>query len=163
MNEVRPKKELRTADIARIMKLLPHRYPFLMIDRIIDMDGDISATGVKCVTMNEPYFQGHFPQFPIMPGVLLIEGMAQTAGALCADGFDQAYEPSVVFFMTIDRAKFRRPVVPGDTVHYLVKKIRSRGKVFRFDCRALVNGQLVAEAEIQAMITDLSVLEQQPT
>jgi len=149
-----PKKELRTADINRVMKLLPHRYPFLMIDKIIDMDGDGSAVGVKAVTMNEPFFQGHFPQFPVMPGVLLIEGMAQTAGALCADGFGADYEPSLVFFMTIDKAKFRRPVVPGDTIYYHVRKVRSRGRVFRFLCEAKVNGLLVAEAEVQAMIAD---------
>jgi 3-hydroxyacyl-[acyl-carrier-protein] dehydratase len=159
MAEDTPKRELRTADIARIMKLLPHRYPFLMIDKIIDMDGDISAIGIKAVTINEPFFQGHFPQFPVMPGVLLIEGMAQTAGALCADAMGETYEPKLVFFMSIDAAKFRRPVVPGDTVHYHVKKIRSRGRVFRFGCQAKVNGQLVAEAEIGAMIADPSVLE----
>ncbi len=159
MSEDSPKRELRKADIARIMKLLPHRYPFLMIDKIVDMDGDQSATGIKAVTINEPFFQGHFPQFPVMPGVLLIEGMAQTAGALCADAMGETYEPTLVFFMSIDNAKFRRPVLPGDTVHYHVKKIRSRGRVFRFACEAKVNGQLVAEAEIGAMITDPSVLE----
>jgi len=153
------KRELRKADIMRVMKLLPHRYPFLMIDKIIDMDGDNSAIGVKAVTINEPFFQGHFPKFPVMPGVLLIEGMAQTAGALCSDGLGEDYEPSLVFFMSIDKAKFRRPVFPGDTVHYHVKKIRSRGRVWRFGCEAKVNGQLVAEAEIGAMITDPSVLE----
>ncbi len=159
--EVSPKRELRSADIARLMKLLPHRYPFLMIDKIVDMDGDLSATGIKAVTINEPFFQGHFPQFPVMPGVLLIEGMAQTAGALCADAMGETYEPTLVFFMSIDGAKFRRPVMPGDTVHYHVKKIRSRGRVFRFACEARVNGQLVAEAEVGAMITDPSVLEKQ--
>ena len=159
MNDLSPKKELRSADIARVMKLLPHRYPFLMIDKIIDMNGDQSATGIKSVTINEPFFQGHFPQFPVMPGVLLIEGMAQTAGALCADGLGENYEPTLVFFMSIDGAKFRRPVVPGDTVHYHVKKIRSRGRVWRFGCEARVNGQLVAEAEIGAMITDVAALE----
>ena len=158
MKDEPPKKELRSADIARVMKLLPHRYPFLMIDRIIDMDGDRSATGIKAVTINEPFFQGHFPQFPVMPGELLIEGMAQTAGALAADGLSEDYEPSLVFFMTIDGAKFRRPVVPGDTVHYHVKKVRARGRVFRFACEARVNGQLVAEAEIQAMITDAAAV-----
>ena len=161
MTEVSPKRELRSADIARLMKLLPHRYPFLMIDKIVDMDGDLSATGIKAVTINEPFFQGHFPQFPVMPGVLLIEGMAQTAGALCADAMGETYEPTLVFFMSIDGAKFRRPVMPGDTVHYHVKKIRSRGRVFRFACEARVNGQLVAEAEVGAMITDPSVLEKQ--
>jgi 3-hydroxyacyl-[acyl-carrier-protein] dehydratase len=161
MTEESPKRELRSADIARIMKLLPHRYPFLMIDKIIEMDGDKSAIGIKAVTINEPFFQGHFPQFPVMPGVLLIEGMAQTAGALCADAMGENYEPTLVFFMSIDGAKFRRPVLPGDTVHYHVKKIRARGKVFRFGCEARVNGQLVAEAEIGAMITDPSVLDKQ--
>lgn len=156
-----PKRELRTADITRIKKLLPHRYPFLMIDKIIDMDGTDSAVGIKAVSINEPFFQGHFPQFPVMPGVLLIEGMAQTAGALCADGFGENYEPTLVFFMSIDGAKFRRPVVPGDTVHYHVKKIRARGRVFRFGCEARVNGLLVAEAEVGAMITDPSVLDKQ--
>ena len=155
MNDQTPaKKQMRTADIMRVMKLLPHRYPFLMIDKIIEMDGDQSAIGVKAVSINEPFFQGHFPQFPVMPGVLLIEGMAQTAGALCADGFGADYEPSLVFFMTIDKAKFRKPVVPGDTVYYHVRKIRSRGRVFRFGCEAKVNGALVAEAEVQAIIAD---------
>jgi 3-hydroxyacyl-[acyl-carrier-protein] dehydratase len=149
-----PKRELRTADIQKIMKLLPHRYPFLMIDRIEDMDGDSYGVGVKAVTINEPFFQGHFPEFPVMPGVLLIEGMAQTAGALCADALGENYEPSLVFFMTIDKAKFRRPVVPGDTVRYHVKKVRSRGRVFRFMCEAKVGDTLVAEAEVQAMIAD---------
>ncbi len=155
MNDQVPKREMRSADIARVMKLLPHRYPFLLIDKIIEMEGDYSAVGIKAVTINEPFFQGHFPQFPVMPGVLLIEGMAQTAGALSADGLSENYEPSLVFFMTIDKAKFRRPVVPGDTVYYHVKKIRARGKVFRFGCEARVNGLLVAEAEIGAMITDV--------
>ncbi len=161
MADENPKRELRSADIARLMKLLPHRYPFLMIDRIIEMDGDQSAIGVKAVTINEPFFQGHFPQFPVMPGVLLIEGMAQTAGALCADAMGETYEPTLVFFMSIDGAKFRRPVRPGDTVHYHVKKIRSRGRVFQFGCEAKVNGQVVAEAKVGAMITDPSVLEKQ--
>ena len=159
MSEESPKRELRKADIERIMVLLPHRYPFLMIDKIIEMDGDKSAIGVKAVTINEPFFQGHFPSFPVMPGVLLIEGMAQTAGALCADAMGENYEPTLVFFMSIDGAKFRRPVRPGDTVHYHVTKIRSRGKVFQFACEAKVNGQLVAEAKVGAMITDPSVLE----
>ena len=158
MNDVSPKRELRSADIARVMKLLPHRYPFLMIDKIVDMDGDNSAVGIKAVTINEPFFQGHFPQFPVMPGVLLIEAMAQTAGALCADNLGEKYEASLVFFMTIDKAKFRRPVVPGDTVHFHVKKVRSRGRVFRYGCEAKVNGQLVAEAEVQAMIADAAAV-----
>ncbi|MDX2265704.1 MAG: 3-hydroxyacyl-ACP dehydratase FabZ [Hyphomicrobiales bacterium] len=148
------KKELKTADIAQIMKLLPHRYPFLMVDKIIDMDGDNSAIGIKNVTINEPHFQGHFPNFPVMPGVLLIEGIAQTAGALCVSNLGADYEPQLVYFMTIDRARFRRPVVPGDTLHYHVTKRRNRGRVWRFDGVVRVAGQIVAEAEVSAMIID---------
>jgi 3-hydroxyacyl-[acyl-carrier-protein] dehydratase len=154
MPEAASRETLGTADIARVLKLLPHRYPFLMIDRIIDIDADNSATGVKNVTFNEPFFQGHFPNFPIMPGVLLIEGMAQTAGAICVAALGEVYQPQVVYFMGIDKAKFRRPVVPGDTVHYHVRKIRNRGPVWRFACEAKVNGTLVAEGEISAMIVD---------
>lgn len=152
MTEAASKETLGTADIARVLSLLPHRYPFLMIDRIIDIDADNSATGVKNVTINEPFFQGHFPNFPIMPGVLLIEGMAQTAGAICVAALGETYQPQVVYFMGIDKAKFRRPVVPGDTVHYHVRKIRNRGPVWRFQCEAKVAGVLVAEGEISAMI-----------
>ena len=148
------KKELGTADIVRILKLLPHRYPFLLVDKIVDMDGDLSAVGIKNVTINEQFFQGHFPNFPVMPGVLLIEGMAQTAGALCVANLSESYEPQLVYFMSIDRARFRRPVLPGDTVHYHMTKKRNRGRVWRFDGKAKVNGQVVAEAEISAMIVD---------
>ncbi len=156
-SETKPgRKELGTADIVRILKLLPHRYPFLLVDKIIDMDGDSSAVGVKNVTINEPFFQGHFPNFPVMPGVLLIEGMAQTAGALCVANLDETYEPQLVYFMAIDRARFRKPVLPGDTVHYHMTKKRNRGRVWRFEGQARVNGQLVAEAEISAMIVDPS-------
>ena len=146
--------KLGSADSVRLLKLLPHRYPFLLVDKIIDMDRDESATGIKNVTINEPFFQGHFPSFPVMPGVLLIEGMAQTAGALCVHNLGDNYEPQLVYFMGIDGAKFRRPVVPGDTVHYHVKKLRSRGRAWRFSCEAKVDGRLVAEAEISAMIVD---------
>lgn len=145
---------LGTADIVRILKLLPHRYPFLLVDRIIEMDSDNSGIGIKNVSYNEPFFQGHFPNFPVMPGVLLIEGMAQTAGALCVATLAEAYEPQLVYFMAIDRARFRRPVLPGDTVHYHMVKKRNRGRVWRFEGKAMVNGQLVAEAEISAMIVD---------
>ncbi len=147
-------KKLGSADIARVMKLLPHRYPFLMIDRLQDMDGDDSCVGVKNVTINEPFFQGHFPQFPVMPGVLIIEGLAQTAGALCVASLGEDYNPQVVYFMGIDKAKFRRPVVPGDQLHYHVRKLRSRGRVWRFYGEARVNGHVVAEAEVSAMIAD---------
>jgi 3-hydroxyacyl-[acyl-carrier-protein] dehydratase len=148
------KKALGSADISRILQLLPHRYPFLLVDRIIDMKGDESAVGIKAVSVNEPFFQGHFPGFPVMPGVLIIEGMAQTAGALCVSNLDAIYKPQLVYFMGIDRAKFRKPVLPGDLLHYHVEKIRSRGRAWRFYGEAKVNGQLVAEAEVSAMILD---------
>jgi 3-hydroxyacyl-[acyl-carrier-protein] dehydratase len=145
---------LGTADIARVMKLLPHRYPFLMVDRMYDMKGDESCIGVKNVTINEPFFQGHFPQYPVMPGVLIIEGLAQTAGALCVSTIDENYHAELVYFMGIDNAKFRKPVLPGDQLHYHVTKVRNRGRVWRFRGVAKVNGQVVAEAEISAMLAD---------
>ncbi|MEM7620810.1 MAG: 3-hydroxyacyl-ACP dehydratase FabZ [Pseudomonadota bacterium] len=159
MSEIGGKTELNSADILELLKLLPHRYPFLMVDRVIDMDGDRSAIGIKNVTINEPHFQGHFPTFPVMPGVLLIEGMAQTAGALCVSTVTDEYEPHLVFFMAIDRARFRKPVTPGDTVHYHVKKVRSRGGAWRFSAEAKVNDVLVCEAEISAMILDKEAAE----
>lgn len=154
MNEANAGETLDTADIARVLKLLPHRYPFLMIDRIVEIDADNSAVGIKNVTINEPCFQGHFPDFPVMPGVLLVEGMAQTAGAICVAALGETYQPQIVYFMSIDKAKFRRPVFPGDCVHFHVRKIRNRGPVWRFQCEAKVTGTLVAEAEISAMIVD---------
>jgi 3-hydroxyacyl-[acyl-carrier-protein] dehydratase len=155
MSDAKPMKtELGTADIMRVMQLLPHRYPFLLVDRIIDMDRDESAIGIKNVTINEPFFQGHFPQFPIMPGVLIIEGMAQTAGALCVHNLGGEYKPQLVYFMGIDGAKFRKPVLPGDQLRYHVKKTRSRGRAWRFFAEAKVDGKTVAEAEISAMIVD---------
>lgn len=144
------KATLETADILEIMKLLPHRYPFLLVDRIIEIDGDNSAIGIKNVTANEPQFMGHFPGAPIMPGVLLIEGMAQTAGAICARVSQQS--GNLVYFMTIDNARFRKPVVPGDRVEFHVTKLKQRGNIWKFHCDAKVDGGLVAEADYSAMI-----------
>lgn len=143
---------LRTADIAELLKALPHRYPFLMIDRIVDMRGDESAIGIKNVTANEPQFLGHFPENPVFPGVLLVEGMAQTAGAICifATKLDG---PKNVFFMTIDRAKFRKPVTPGDTVEYHVTKIAHKRNMWWYRGEAKVGGVVVAEAEVGAMLS----------
>jgi 3-hydroxyacyl-[acyl-carrier-protein] dehydratase len=146
---------LQSFDIQRIFELLPHRYPFLMVDRIVDVDGDNSAVGIKAVTVNEPHFAGHFPGVPIMPGVLLIEGMAQTAGAICAAALNRP-TPSTVFFMTIDQAKFRKPVRPGATVEYHVEKLRNRGNIWKYRAEARVDGVKVAEAVVSAMIGDES-------
>lgn len=143
---------LQSMDILKLMKLLPHRYPFLLVDRIVDIDGDDSAVGIKNVTVNEPHFQGHFPGLPVMPGVLIIEAMAQTAGAICMLKTAQD-RPSRVYFMTIDNAKFRRPVVPGDRMEIHVKKVKNRGNIWRFACAAMVDGGKVAEAQISAMLS----------
>lgn len=143
-----------SADIQRILSALPHRYPFLMVDRIIDIRGDQSAIGIKNVTANEPQFLGHFPGNPVFPGVLLIEGMAQTAGAICILSKNLAGRPQVVYFMTIDKAKFRKPVIPGDTIEYHVTKLNQRRTMWWFRGEAKVAGQLVAEAEVGAMTAD---------
>ncbi len=144
---------LQTFDIQRLYQLLPHRYPFLMVDRIVDVDGDDSAVGIKSVTINEPHFAGHFPGLPIMPGVLLIEGIAQTAGAICAAARGRSGS-SIVYFMTIDQAKFRKPVVPGNVVEYHVRKVRHRRNAWKFTGEARVDGVTVAEAVVSAMIAD---------
>ena len=146
------KATLGVADLREILTLLPHRYPFLLVDKIIEIDSDESAIGIKNVTVNEPHFMGHFPDHPIMPGVLLIEGMAQTAGAICARKSRSG--SNLVYFMTIDNARFRKPVVPGDRVEYHVVKQKQRGNIWKFHCDAKVDGQLVAEADIGAMIVN---------
>jgi len=151
MTENSSSNALTSADIMQLMGALPHRYPFLLIDKIIDIDGDNSAVGIKNVTINEPFFTGHFPGNPIMPGVLIIEAMAQTAGAisLFARG---AENPGVVYFLTIDKAKFRKPVIPGDQLRLCVRKLKQRANISRFECYAEVDGVRVAEAEVAAMI-----------
>jgi 3-hydroxyacyl-[acyl-carrier-protein] dehydratase len=155
MNETATaKKELVSIDVLRLMELLPHRYPFLLVDRVVEIDRDESGVGIKNVTINEPFFQGHFPGFPVMPGVLIVEAMAQTAGAICLNNAGVSNIPQIVYFMGIDNAKFRKPVLPGDQLRMHVKKVRSRGPVWRFSCEAKVNGQTVAEADISAMIVD---------
>ena len=145
-----------SADIQRILSALPHRYPFLMVDRIVDIRGDQSAIGIKNVTANEPQFLGHFPGTPVFPGVLLIEGMAQTAGAICILSKNLVGRPQLVYFMTIDKAKFRKPVVPGDTVEFHMTKMNQRRTMWWFRGEAKVDGQLVAEAEVGAMTADAS-------
>jgi 3-hydroxyacyl-[acyl-carrier-protein] dehydratase len=145
---------LESADIAAILKLLPHRYPFLMIDRVVDMVGDQRAVGIKNVTINEPQFQGHFPGNPVFPGMLILEGMAQTGGALIIHSRRDQQKPQTVYFLTVDKAKFRKPVMPGDTVEYHMTKIANRKTMWWFRGEAKVGGQIVAEAELGAMIAD---------
>ncbi len=139
-------------DVERIMTMIPHRYPFLMIDRVVDIVPNVRATGVKNVTINEPYFAGHFPQRPVMPGVLIVEAMAQTAAVFVVNTLGPDAEGKLVYFMSIDGARFRKPVVPGDQLRVEVTKERSRGNVWRFAGRAMVDGVLVAEATYAAMI-----------
>lgn len=147
-------KTLGAIDVQRVLALLPHRYPFLMVDRIEEIDGDNSAIGIKNVTVNEPHFQGHFPSRPVMPGVLILEAMAQTAGAICIEAADGARPPGVVYLTSIDSAKFRRPVVPGDTLRIRVTKIRQRMNLWKFRASAEVDGLVVAEAEVSAVMSE---------
>jgi 3-hydroxyacyl-[acyl-carrier-protein] dehydratase len=145
---------VQSLDIQQIMGVLPHRYPFLLVDRIIEIRGDQSCIGIKNVTANEPFFQGHFPGQPVMPGVLLLEGMAQSAGAICAllQGADRPLQK--VYFLTVDKAKFRRPVIPGDRVEYHMQRITRRKKMWWYRGEAKVDGALACEAEVGAMIAE---------
>ena len=141
-------------DIEQIQKMIPHRYPFLLIDRVIDLVPNQSAIGIKNVTFNEPHFMGHFPSKPIMPGVLIIEAMAQTSAVLVVKTLENEVAGKLVYFMSIDEAKFRKIVTPGDTLHLIVNKEKNRGNVWKFKAKALVNDAIVAEATFTAMIVD---------
>ena len=142
-------------DIGRIMDVLPHRYPFLLVDRIVEVEGDKRIVGIKNVTINEPFFQGHFPGHPIMPGVLIIEAMAQVGGMLLLTHFEaQNVEDKVVYFMSLDNVKFRRPVLPGDQIRFELEMIAFRGKTCRMKGVGFVDGQVVAEAEMMAVVVD---------
>lgn len=144
--------EETTADLERIKRMIPHRYPFLLIDRVERIRKRESAIGVKNVTANEPHFQGHFPAKPIMPGVLIVEAMAQTAGVLVVETLGMIDQDLLVYFMTLDKARFRRRVEPGDVLELHVNILRGRGKVWKFWGEGRVNGDIAAEAEFSAMI-----------
>ncbi len=141
-------------DINRIMEMIPHRYPILLLDRIVELEKDTRAVGLKNVTFNEPHFMGHFPQRPIMPGVLIIEAMAQTSAVLVVETLGNDSEGKLVYFMSIEEAKFRKPVIPGDQLELHVTKERNRGNVWKFKAEGKVDGQKVAEATFSAMIMD---------
>ena len=145
-------QQLPQIDLKRIMEMIPHRHPFLMIDKVVDVVANEQATGIKNVSIDEYYFRGHFPARPVMPGVLIIEAMAQTAAVLVVHTLGPEAEGKLVYFMSVDNARFRRPVVPGDCLRVRVTKQRHRGNVWRFEGRAEVRGQLMAEAVFAAMI-----------
>ena len=144
---------LEAVDIMGLMKLLPHRYPFLMIDRIVDIDGDESAVGIKNVTINEPHFQGHFPEQPVMPGVLIVEAMAQVGGMLL---MGEVPDPAskVVYFTSLNNVKWRKPVKPGDQLRFELELLQVRGPMCRMSGVAKVDGEVVCEAEMSAMVRD---------
>jgi 3-hydroxyacyl-[acyl-carrier-protein] dehydratase len=146
--------EKQRADIQIIQRILPHRYPFLLVDRVEEIDGTASAVGYKNVTMNEPHFQGHFPGTPIMPGVTIVEAMAQTAGVMIGVALDQLDQEMLIYFMSIDKCKFRRKVIPGDVLRMDVETLRGKpgGKIWRFSGVATVEGEMAAEAEFMAML-----------
>lgn len=142
------------ADINDIMSMIPHRYPILLVDRLLEFTPGESAVGLKNVTMNEPHFNGHFPGAPVMPGVLIIEAMAQTAALMVVKTLGEEAMGKLVYFMTIEGAKFRKPVTPGDSIHIHINKVQSRGPVWKFNGKAKVDGKVYAEATFSAMIVD---------
>jgi 3-hydroxyacyl-[acyl-carrier-protein] dehydratase len=145
---------LKTADIHLIQRLIPHRYPFLLVDKVVDIDGYQTARGIKNVTMNEPHFQGHFPGKPIMPGVTIVEAMAQTAAVMVGTALGMEYKNLLVYFMAIDGCKFRRMVVPGDVLEMDLETTRGKlgGKVWKFHGVAKVEGEIACEADFTAMM-----------
>ena len=149
-----PPVDVAVIDIKQILSMIPHRYPFLLVDRLVEVRKDHSAVGIKNVSVNEPFFQGHFPGHPVMPGVLIIESMAQTAAGLVIATLGPDAGVPIVYFMSIDGAKFRKPVTPGDQLRIAVAKEKRRGQIWRFVCEAKVDHVIVAEATITAMIMD---------
>lgn len=153
MSEPSPSPEVPTeADLALIKRVIPHRYPFLLVDKVVDIVADTSCTGIKMVTANEPHFEGHFPSKPVMPGVLIVEAMAQTAGVLVGLSRQLADTDTLVYFMGLDACRFRRMVVPGDELRMELTVKRPGGKVWRLEGRALVDGELACEATLTAML-----------
>lgn len=141
-------------DIREIQGILPHRYPFLLVDRILEIEPGVKSIGIKNVTVNEPFFLGHFPGNPIMPGVLIVEAMAQVAAVMA---FRSGAQGRAVYFMSIEKAKFRKPVIPGDQIKFEIKVLQQRGNVWRFSGNAFVDEKLVSEAEFTAMVTDREI------
>ncbi len=141
-------------DIKEILSMLPHRYPFLLVDKIVEFEPDATAVGIKNVTINEPFFQGHFPNNPVMPGVLIVEAMAQVAGILA---FKSGAQGKAVYFMSIEKVKFRKPVLPGDQLRLEIKVTHARGSVWKFSGNAYVGDKLVSEAEFTAMVSDRDI------
>ena len=147
--------EPTTIDIGEILTRIPHRYPFLLVDRAEDYRPHQSITGIKCVTFNEPFFQGHFPGFPVMPGVLVCEALAQTGAVLMSKSLDVDVAGKTILFMSLDNCRFRHPVRPGDVLRLMVEVLRARGDIFKFKGRAMVGDKMVAECEFAAMVVEV--------